>query len=69
VPPGDATALATAIRTLSGDPKRRKSLGEAARADAVENLEAARVLREFERASIDCCVVRGGERDLDDVVR
>lgn len=34
VPPGDATALATAIVALARDPARRRAMGEAARASA-----------------------------------
>jgi glycosyltransferase involved in cell wall biosynthesis len=36
VPPGDADALAAALRTLLLDPPRRRRMGEAARAGALE---------------------------------
>jgi colanic acid biosynthesis glycosyl transferase WcaI len=55
VPPGDANALATAIRALGSDPERRQKLGKAARDYAVRNIDLSSVLREFERALISCC--------------
>lgn len=49
VPPGDDCALAMAIQRLTGDHAERQRLGEAARRYAVENLELASVLINFER--------------------
>ena len=55
VPPGDACALAAAIRVLSVDSAKREKFGKTAREYAVENLDLSRVLREFEQALIACC--------------
>jgi len=55
VPPGDANALATAIRALGADSERRQRLGKAGRDYAVGNIDSSSVLREFERALISCC--------------
>ncbi len=54
VPPGDANALATAIRALGADSERRRRLGKAGRDYAVRNIDSSSVLREFERALISC---------------
>jgi len=45
VPPGDATALAAAIRTLLGDPGLAKRFGEAGQAKALREFSAGRVVR------------------------
>jgi glycosyltransferase involved in cell wall biosynthesis len=45
VPPGDAMALAGALRTLAGDPVRRARMGAAARALAERELDARAVAR------------------------
>ena len=42
VPPGDATALADAIRSLLSDPVQAETMGAAARARVVESFSAAR---------------------------
>jgi len=44
VPPGDADALATALRDLLADPARRAAMGAAGRARAVERYDEARVV-------------------------
>ncbi len=54
VPPGDAQALALAIQRLTSDPAARHSLGEAARNYAVDKIDSARILLEFERALASC---------------
>jgi len=54
VPPGDANALATAIRALGADSERRQRLGKIARDYAVRNIDSSSVLREFEWALISC---------------
>jgi colanic acid biosynthesis glycosyl transferase WcaI len=54
VPPGDAQALAAAIQSLSEDRAEMRQLGEAARKYAVDNIDSARILLEFERALISC---------------
>jgi colanic acid biosynthesis glycosyl transferase WcaI len=54
VPPGDANALAAAIRALGADSERRQCLGKIARDYAVRNIDSSSVLREFERALISC---------------
>jgi colanic acid biosynthesis glycosyl transferase WcaI len=56
VRPGDAKALATAIRALGADPERRQRLGKAGRDYAVGTIDLSSVLREFERALISCCI-------------
>jgi putative colanic acid biosynthesis glycosyltransferase WcaI len=55
VPPGEADALASAIRALGADPERRQRLGKAARDYAVKNIDVSSVLGDFERALIACC--------------
>ena len=47
--PGDAEALATAIRTLAADPTRRAALGAAARATALRRFDRARLATELMR--------------------
>jgi colanic acid biosynthesis glycosyl transferase WcaI len=47
IPPGDAGALTEAIRTLAGDPARRRSLGEAARAMAVARWDRTVILNKL----------------------
>jgi glycosyltransferase involved in cell wall biosynthesis len=47
VPPGDAAALAAALRTLAGDPARRAKMGHAARHLAERRLDAQRIARDF----------------------
>jgi colanic acid biosynthesis glycosyl transferase WcaI len=54
VPPGDAPALAKAIRNLGAEPNERRRLGNAAREYAVKNLDSSRILLEFERALLSC---------------
>jgi colanic acid biosynthesis glycosyl transferase WcaI len=49
VPPGDASALAESILALARDPASRRKLGLAARAFAMEHMDAERVLAQFER--------------------
>jgi glycosyltransferase involved in cell wall biosynthesis len=46
VPPGDAPALAAAIRRLLGDPDLRRRLGQGGRERVVAEFTAARVVRE-----------------------
>lgn len=43
VPPGDAAALAAALRRLAGDPAGRAAMGRAARALAVRELDSAAI--------------------------
>jgi putative colanic acid biosynthesis glycosyltransferase WcaI len=47
-PPGDAVALADAIRTLAGDAARRARLGKAARAAAERDWDREAILTRFE---------------------
>jgi glycosyltransferase involved in cell wall biosynthesis len=47
VPPGDAAALAAALRALEGDPARRTQMGRAARRVAERRLDARRIARGF----------------------
>jgi colanic acid biosynthesis glycosyl transferase WcaI len=47
-PPGDAVALADAIRTLTGDAARRARLGKAARAAAERDWDREAILTRFE---------------------
>lgn len=54
VPPGDAQALSRAIQGLSVDSGKRQELGKAARKYAVDNMDAARILPDFERALVSC---------------
>jgi colanic acid biosynthesis glycosyl transferase WcaI len=54
VPPGDANALAAAIRVLAADPDRRRRLGSAARDYALKNFASSRILLEFESALVSC---------------
>jgi colanic acid biosynthesis glycosyl transferase WcaI len=54
VPPGDATALAAAIRILAADPDRRRRLGSTARDYALKNFASSRILPEFESALVSC---------------
>lgn len=49
VPPGDAGAMANAIRTLAGDRALRGRLGRAAREHCLERWDSGKVLKEFER--------------------
>jgi colanic acid biosynthesis glycosyl transferase WcaI len=55
VPPGDPQALSRAIQGLSVDSGKRQELGEAARRYAVDNMNAAQILPDFERALVSCC--------------
>lgn len=48
VPPGDADALANAIRSLAGNPGRRRSMGVAARSYAKSALEMNTIMESFE---------------------
>lgn len=48
VPPGDAEALACAVRELAGDAPRRQALGRAARERARSVFSADRVVRQYE---------------------
>ena len=52
-PPGDADALAQAIRALSDDPPRREALGRAARSRALERWSRDAVMQRFEAALLD----------------
>lgn len=54
VPPGDTQALSRAIQSLSADSLKRRELGKAARKYAVDNMNAARILPDFERELISC---------------
>ena len=47
VPPGDATALAAALRRLLEDPPLRAKLGDAARARALERFTRPRMVDRF----------------------
>jgi glycosyltransferase involved in cell wall biosynthesis len=47
VPPGDAAALAAALRALAGDPARRAGMARAARQLAERRLDARRIARDF----------------------
>ena len=47
VPPGDAAALARALRSLADDPERRRVMGELAAADARERFDPKRMLGEM----------------------
>lgn len=47
VPPGDAPALAAALRRLAHDPWRRRAMGRAARRLAEARLDARRIARDF----------------------
>jgi glycosyltransferase involved in cell wall biosynthesis len=49
VEPGDADALATAMRRLGGDPLERERLGRAAAARAQSQFSQARMLESFKR--------------------
>lgn len=42
VPPGDASALADAIRDLAGDPEKRRAMGEAGRARILADFDVGR---------------------------
>jgi glycosyltransferase involved in cell wall biosynthesis len=47
VAPGDASALASAVVSLLRDPARRRAMGDAARARAVERFGDARLLADL----------------------
>jgi glycosyltransferase involved in cell wall biosynthesis/SAM-dependent methyltransferase len=47
VPPGDASALASAVVSLLRDPARRRAMGDAARARAIERFGDARLLADL----------------------
>lgn len=53
--PGDATALAAAIRELTTDPLRRSTLGRAARRTAEARFDRARLARELLPIYESCC--------------
>ena len=55
VQPGDVQALSRAIQGLSVDSRKRQELGEAARRYAVDNMNAAKILPDFESELISCC--------------
>jgi len=57
--PGDVPALAKAIRDLGTDAGARQRLGKAARDYAVANLDASRILLEFEQALKSCVGSKG----------
>jgi colanic acid biosynthesis glycosyl transferase WcaI len=48
VPPGDAAAMAAAVRALAGDEARRHALGEKARARAIAEWDREAILAAFE---------------------
>jgi glycosyltransferase involved in cell wall biosynthesis len=50
VPPGDASALATAVRELLADPERRDRLGEAARRRIEAKFTLGRMIDGYEAA-------------------
>jgi glycosyltransferase involved in cell wall biosynthesis len=50
VPPGDADALAAAVRELLGDPERRQRLGEAARQRIESEFPLAHMIDRYEAA-------------------
>lgn len=50
VPPGDAAALAKAIKSLVTDPAKRAALGAAAHADIAEKFTLRRMIGEYEAA-------------------
>ena len=71
VPPGDAGALAAAIRRLAGDPVLRRRLGEAAREVARQRFALPRMIEETEQVYRRLCfaqfqgrvvAARGGAR-------
>jgi glycosyltransferase involved in cell wall biosynthesis len=49
VPPGDAAALASALRSLADDPERARGLGERAAADVAARFSAERMLALVQR--------------------
>ncbi len=53
VPPGDAAALAAALRRLVGDPPRRDRMGDAARRRAAQEFAAIRQSRRLEEALLE----------------
>ncbi len=54
VPPADPEALAAALVTLASDPERRRSLGQSARAWALENLSLERHFDALDRLYEEC---------------
>ncbi|KAF1700355.1 glycosyltransferase WbuB [Pseudoxanthomonas suwonensis] len=50
VPPGDVEAFTSALRELAADPSVRKSLGDAARNQALSTLSRESILNRFEQA-------------------
>jgi glycosyltransferase involved in cell wall biosynthesis len=49
VPPGDASAMATALQQLTGDTTLRVRLGQQARADAVQKYSWEQYISRLER--------------------
>jgi glycosyltransferase involved in cell wall biosynthesis len=71
VPPGDREALAGAIESLLGDESRRRRMGEAARARAIEDFSIASVAARHEqlfRECLDAAVSGDGKNDLSESV-
>jgi glycosyltransferase involved in cell wall biosynthesis len=58
VPPGDARALAAALRRLADDPRQRERMGAAAAADARARFGLERMLDEIERVYATLGVTR-----------
>jgi glycosyltransferase involved in cell wall biosynthesis len=60
VPPGDAGALAGALLALAGDPRRRQSLGRAARRRALDRYGAERLLSDVDALYRELVAARRG---------
>jgi glycosyltransferase involved in cell wall biosynthesis len=59
-PPGDATALAAAVRSLLADEPRRRALAAAGQARALERFTPERMVQEYEAIYRDLAVRRAG---------
>ena len=54
VPPGDAAALAEAIRTLAENPEMRRNMGEAGRQRVAEKFSIESTIRRTEALYLEC---------------